>query len=90
VKRLEAELARLDGRVTAEAESARRKALLPKPDVLDRVMRYEAHLARQLTHTLHTLERLQLTRRGTSPPPPAALDVTVEAGGIPAALVGPV
>jgi hypothetical protein len=42
-------------------------------------MRYEGHLARQLTQTLNTLERLQVARAGTPPPPPVALNVTVDA-----------
>jgi hypothetical protein len=38
--------------------------LLPPPDVLDRVMRYESHLHRQLTAVLHELEAAQTRRRG--------------------------
>jgi hypothetical protein len=44
------------------------------------VMRYESHLNKQLTQTLHQLERLQALRSGNPPAPPAALDVTVETG----------
>jgi transposase-like protein len=77
---LEAELAAL-GEATAEAErSAASRAAVPGRDQLDKVMRYESHLARQLTQTLHLLERLQAVRAGSPPTPPAAVDVMVEAG----------
>ncbi|MCI0705201.1 MAG: hypothetical protein L0241_29425 [Planctomycetia bacterium] len=65
----------------ADAERvARGRALLPSVEVVDKVMRYESHLNKQLTQTLHQLERLQAIRSGNPPTPPAALDVTVEAG----------
>lgn len=80
VNALEAELAGLAA-ATAEAERvARGRALLPAADVLDKLTRYESHLARQLTQTLHLLERLQGSRAGNPPSPPAALDVTLSAG----------
>jgi hypothetical protein len=78
--RLEAELSGLAEECAAAEDAARRRALVPGADALDRVMRYEGHLARQLTQALHLLERLRLTRAGTPPPPPVALDVTVDAG----------
>jgi hypothetical protein len=55
--------------------------VLPDDATLNKVTRYEAHLSRQMLQSLHTLERLQAARAGQSVPPPAALDVTVEAGG---------
>jgi hypothetical protein len=57
--------------------------MLPDASTLDRVMRYEAHVSRQLLQTLHTLERLQAARAGEPVPPPAALDVTVNAPALP-------
>jgi hypothetical protein len=66
--------------LAAEEDAARRRVLLPAADTLDKVMRYESHLGRQLTQTLHLLERLQAARSGNPPVPPAALDVTIDAG----------
>jgi hypothetical protein len=56
------------------------RAALPDAPTLDRVTRYEAHLSRQMLQALHTLERLQAARAGRDVPPPAAADVTVDAG----------
>ena len=53
--------------------------MLPDDTTLNKVTRYEAHLSRQMLQALHTLERLQAARAGQPVPPPAALDVTVDA-----------
>lgn len=83
VERLDAELASVE-QATAEAMlSARSRSVLPAPELLDKIMRYESHLARQLLQTLHLLERLQGARSGSPPSLPAALDVTIETSGIP-------
>jgi hypothetical protein len=58
-----------------------RERMLPNGDTLQKVARYEAHLSRQFFQALHELQRLQAARNGEQVPPPAALDVTVEAGG---------
>lgn len=42
--------------------------LLPDEKRLELIMRYEAHLSRQLNHALHELEALQNRRRGTAAP----------------------
>lgn len=75
--RLDAELAGLATATAAKEAAARREALVPDEKTANRVMRYEGHLARQLTQTLHLLERLRAARSENPPPPPAALDVTV-------------
>jgi hypothetical protein len=76
--RLEVEFSELVEKCAVAEDAARQRALVPGADTLDRVMRYEGHLARQLSQTLNTLERLQMTRAGTPSTPPVAL-VTVDA-----------
>lgn len=44
------------------------RAHLPPADKLDKVVRHEAHLGRQLFQTLHELEALQARRRGERAP----------------------
>lgn len=60
--------------VAAERDRMRRERLLPDAATLDKVMRYEAHLNRQLNQTLHELEALQARRQG-GVAPLARLDV---------------
>ena len=48
-----------------EPASAR---LLPHPLDIDKIIRYEAHLSRQLYQALHALEAMQAERRGQSAP----------------------
>ncbi len=48
-----------------ELASAR---LLPHPLDIDKIIRYEAHLSRQLYQALHALEAMQAERRGQSAP----------------------
>jgi hypothetical protein len=62
--------------------------LLPAPDALERVMRYEAHLHRQLTTVLHELEAAQTRRRGGATPL-ARLDVSAFAHLQPPRYSGP-
>jgi hypothetical protein len=56
----------------------RRRRMLPDDKSLDKVIRYESHLNRQIQQSLHTLERLQAARAGRDVPPPVALDITVD------------
>jgi len=58
-------------------ESARQAAaVLPSPEVLDKIRRYETKLERQLYRAMNQLERLQRQRLGESIPPPVSLEVT--------------
>jgi hypothetical protein len=63
-------------RVIAELDRCRRRRLLPPPEELDRISRYEAHLERCLYRALHELQRLQAARNGNMIPP-LAVDVNV-------------
>jgi hypothetical protein len=82
VMQLESQLAHQAEAISDAERVARGRALLLPADTIDKVMRYEARLNRQLMQTLHQLERLQAIRAGNPPAPPAVLDVTVEAGGL--------
>jgi hypothetical protein len=61
-----------------EAEEAARQAsdVLPKQPMLDKIMRYETTLNRQLFRAMSQLERLQRLRQGETVPAPMILDVS--------------
>lgn len=61
-------------RLVAELERMRRQRLLPDGGTLQKLVRYEAHLNRQLYQALHELEALQARRQG-EPAPLARVDV---------------
>jgi hypothetical protein len=58
--------------------------LLPHPNDLDKIIRYEAHLNRQLYQALHELEAMRAARCGQSTPL-----VRMDVQGLPAALPTP-
>jgi hypothetical protein len=51
-------------------------AVLPSPEVMDKIMRYEAMLKRDLHRDMIQLERLQRRRLGESVPPPLTMEVS--------------
>ncbi|HUC84844.1 MAG TPA: hypothetical protein VL970_06610 [Candidatus Acidoferrales bacterium] len=58
-------------------EQARQAAaMLPAPEVLDKIVRYETKLERQLHRAMNQLERLQRRRLGEAVPPPLAVDLS--------------
>jgi hypothetical protein len=59
------------GPVVAEARSFS----LPPVDATDKLLRYEAHLDRQLYRAMDQLERLQRRRGGENIPPPLNISV---------------
>jgi hypothetical protein len=61
-----------------EAEEAARQAaaVLPPPQILDKILRYEIKLERQMDRALSRLERLQRMRQGDSVPPPLIIEVS--------------
>jgi hypothetical protein len=81
VKQLQGTIQNLRHKVKVRESRMVRERMLPDGDTLQKVARYEAHLSRQFFQALHELQRLQAARNGDQVPPPAALDVTVEAGG---------
>ena|SRR3989442_9356069 len=50
---------------------------LPPADATDKLLRYEAHLDRQLYRAMDQLERLQRQRKGEKVPPPP-LNINLE------------
>lgn len=64
----------------ASREQARQAAaVLPSPEVLDKIMRYEAALQRQFYRALAQLERMQRMRQGEAVPAPLMMEVSERA-----------
>jgi hypothetical protein len=57
----------------------RKRRLVPDANTLATISRHEAHLSRQMPRALHELLGLQAARAGERVPPPAPLDVIVDA-----------
>ncbi len=53
---------------------------IPSKDELDRLLRYEGAIERQLYKALNQLERLQRLRAGDNVPPPVEVDVDINTG----------
>jgi hypothetical protein len=58
-----------------EVDMMRRERILPGDRTLEKIVRYEAHLSRQLYHALHELENLQKHRKTGKGTPLARVDV---------------
>jgi hypothetical protein len=63
-------------REETEEEARQAAEALPAPEVLDKILRYEATVERQLYRAMNQLERLQRRRNGESVPPPMTMDVS--------------
>jgi hypothetical protein len=59
-----------------EEEARQAAAVLPSPEVLDKIMRYVTKLERQLYRAMNQLERLQRMRQGEAVPPPLTMEVS--------------
>ena len=57
------------------ADAEARSFSLPPADATDKLLRYEAHLDRQLHRAMDQLERLQGQRRGENVPPPLNINL---------------
>jgi hypothetical protein len=72
-------LSRFEGEAREREELAldadARSFSLPPVDATDKLLRYEAHLDRQLYRAMDQLERLQRQRRGEHVPPPLNINV---------------
>jgi regulatory protein YycI of two-component signal transduction system YycFG len=59
-----------------EEEARQAAAVLPSLEVLDKILRYETKLERQLFRAMAQLERLQRMRRGESVPAPLSVELS--------------
>ncbi|MCX6899318.1 MAG: hypothetical protein NT105_11495 [Verrucomicrobia bacterium] len=66
----------LEMREKMEDESRRAASVLPSVETLDKILRYETTLERQLYRAMHELERLQRMRKGENVPPPLTMEVS--------------
>jgi hypothetical protein len=63
-------------RWTNVTEAAVGRHAIPNGDALDKILRYEAAIERQLGRTVDRLERLQRRRKGEMIPPPVSVHLT--------------
>ena len=68
--------ARRQEQMVTEDAIRRAAALLPPEEVLEKIVRYESALQRQLCRSMNQLERLQRRRLGETVPPPIVMDVS--------------
>jgi hypothetical protein len=66
----------LRGKCEKREENAEAAAVLPSMEVLDKILRYETKLERQLFRAMAQLERLQRMRRGEEVPAPLSVEVS--------------
>jgi len=64
--------------INVEDNMRRSVALLPSDEFLDKIVRYESALQRQLNRSMNQLERLQRRRLGEHIPAPAVMDVSLK------------
>jgi hypothetical protein len=69
-------LEHLQQQAETQEKSEQAAALLPPPETLDKILRYETALERQLFRALNQLERVQRRRQGETVPPPLAVDIS--------------
>jgi hypothetical protein len=77
-KRIEKLRAERDERERLELESLPARLSLPPKDPMDKILRYETAIERQLYRAINELERLQRRRGGELVPPPINLEVSIE------------
>ena len=78
IKQLAVKVKDLQGKRETHVERLQARRMLLDEQAEAKVLRYEAHLNRQLFQTLHELERIQAARAGREVPLPLAVDVGVE------------
>lgn len=68
-----------EARDATEYDARQSAAMVPSAPVLDRILRYETNLERQLHRAMIRLERLQRMRLGEAVPPPVCVEITEKA-----------
>jgi len=68
--------AECEEREEKEEHARQAAAVLPSTEVLDKILRYETKLERQMFRAMSQLERLQRMRRGEAVPAPLAVEVS--------------
>jgi hypothetical protein len=76
LKMLESGKADCARREMAEEQARQAAAVLPSLEVLEKILRYESKLERQMYRALTQLERLQRVRRGEAVPPPVTVELS--------------
>ncbi len=70
---------RREEREDAEERARQTAAVLPSAEIVDKIMRYETALERQLFRAMNQLERLQRRRLGENIPAPLTMEVSAAA-----------
>ncbi len=70
---------RREEREDAEERARQTAAVLPSADVLEKILRYETFLERQLFRAMNQLERLQRRRQGENIPAPLTMEISAKA-----------
>ena len=73
---LQSQLERCEEEESAAEEAKQAAAVLPSGEVLDKILRYETKLERQMYRAMAQLERVQRMRRGESIPAPLSVEVS--------------
>jgi hypothetical protein len=71
-------LERHEKREDAEERARQSAAVLPSEETLDKILRYEAALERQLYRAMNQLERLQRRRQGENIPAPLTMEISAK------------
>jgi hypothetical protein len=64
--------------MNVEDAMRRSVAMLPSTEFLEKIVRYESALQRQLNRSMNQLERLQRRRLGENVPAPVVMDVSIK------------
>jgi hypothetical protein len=78
-RQLESEQGCRKARENSEERARQSAAVLPSAEVLEKILRYETALERQLFRAMNQLERLQRRRQGENIPAPLTMEISARA-----------